>query len=898
MATAYKGLVIELGADTSKLKSAMREVNTAAKGTQTELNQIRSALKFDPGNVKLLAQQTAQLGNRVEETKDKLRVLKAQLASMDESKVGTDEWDKLQREIIKTEGQLDSYKRALKQSEQAQKAAQSSLGQLGHKLQDVADDYKEVGDSMKSVGTGMTAGITAPVAAAGTAVMATAVQFDDAFAKMKAACQGNEEQAKKLLEVGRNLYNGGWGESVEQITDALIKTRAVLRDVSDEDLEIVTQSAIMLEDTFGSDMTESVRGINVLMKKFGLSAQEACDLLVAGTQRGLDYTDELGDNLSEYGGRWAEAGMSASQYFSLLEAGTASGAYNLDKVGDFLNEFLTSLSDGRMEEGIGQFSKGTQEVFNSFREGKATAQDVLNAVIGDMQTMTSETDRAAIASTLWSSLGEDNAMGMILALGGVNDSFADVAGAASGAADAMSENLGSRAKSALRELQDAFQPFAEKGVEALKGVADMAKGVADWFSGLDPAAQNAVLGIAAFLAAIGPVLVIVGTLLGSLQTIGTALVSLGGFFSGAGIAAGGMGASVAAIAAPVAAVVAVIAAVAAAVVYLWSTSEGFRNTVIGAWDAISAKVQEIGAFLQPYVQQFMAVVEQTVSTVIQNLMPIIDGILQFLITVAVPVIENILEVVGNVLGAILQTVTSIMQGVQQVIDGVLNVIKGIFQTVLGLIHGIVTGDFTQMQNGISTIMNGISSIISGVWNAIMGVVSGVVNTILSVVQGAWNNITAITSGVFNGIKNTIDSVMGGAKNIVSDALGAIANFFSNCKLELPKIKLPHFSIQGSFSLNPPSIPYIGVDWYAKGGIINRPSVIGVGEAGAEAVMPLSKLPELMAEALSMLGGGAGGGATVVVENMNVRNESDVRAMAQELYRLGNRAARAKGRVYA
>ena len=116
MATAYKGLVIELGADTSKLKSAMREVNTAAKGTQTELNQIR---------------------------KDKLRVLKAQLASMDESKVGTDEWDKLQREIIKTEGQLDSYKRALKQSEQAQKAAQSSLGQLGHKLQDVADDYKE-----------------------------------------------------------------------------------------------------------------------------------------------------------------------------------------------------------------------------------------------------------------------------------------------------------------------------------------------------------------------------------------------------------------------------------------------------------------------------------------------------------------------------------------------------------------------------------------------------------------------------------------------------------------------------------------------------------------------------------------------------------------------------------
>ena len=166
------------------------------------------------------------------------------------------------------------------------------------------------------------------------------------------------------------------------------------------------------------------------MEGFGLSATEASDLLTAGMQRGLNYTDELGDNLSEYSVRWGEAGMSASEYFSLLEAGTSNGAYNLDKVGDYLNEFLTALSDGRMEESIGSFSEGTQEVFENFKNGSATAEDMLQAVLGDLTQMPNEYDKAALASTLWSSLGEDNAMGMIESLAGVQDSFGDVAGAA------------------------------------------------------------------------------------------------------------------------------------------------------------------------------------------------------------------------------------------------------------------------------------------------------------------------------------------------------------------------------------------------------------------------------------------------------------------------------------
>lgn len=223
----------------------------------------------------------------------------------------------------------------------------------------------KLSSSFKKAGTAATVTLTAPVVAAGKAVFGVASDYEQANARIAAAFGVSGEEAERFSGIGKRIYEGGWGQSLDEVNDALIQCKSTLRDVSDEDLQTVTTNALMLSDTFGADVNESIRGTNALMEGFGLSATEASDLLTAGMQRGLNYTDELGDNLSEYSVRWGEAGMSASEYFSLLEAGTSNGAYNLDKVGDYLNEFLTALSDGRMEESIGSFSEGTQEVFEN-----------------------------------------------------------------------------------------------------------------------------------------------------------------------------------------------------------------------------------------------------------------------------------------------------------------------------------------------------------------------------------------------------------------------------------------------------------------------------------------------------------------------------------------------------
>ena len=350
----------------------------------------------------------------------------------------------------------------------------------------VGDKFGKLGE----VGAGALGAITkaapiagAAVAAIGAVALDAATDFEKAESRITAAVGGVGEESDKLMEAGRDLYEDGWGESMTDLSDSLINAREILGDISEEDMAGAVEGALALEEVYGSDFSETLRGARVLMEKFGLSSEGAMDLITAGTQRGLDYTDELGDNLSEYAGRWADAGIEASEYFSLLEAGVDGGAYQLDKVGDFLNEFLTSLSDGRMEEGIGYFSEGTQKVFESFQNGGATAQDVLDAVVGELAKMPDEYQKAQIASELWSSLGEDNAMSMIEAMAGVEDSFGDVSGASEDMTEQVSDDLGSKWESALRKWQSLLQPAGDAAAEFFGGVADGFGGMADAIGG-------------------------------------------------------------------------------------------------------------------------------------------------------------------------------------------------------------------------------------------------------------------------------------------------------------------------------------------------------------------------------------------------------------------------------
>ena len=220
--------------------------------------------------------------------------------------------------------------------------------------------------------------------------------------------------------------------------------------------------------------------------------------------------------------------------------------------------------------------------------------------------------------------------------------------------------------------------------------------------------------------------------------------------------------------------------------------------------------------------------------------------------------ENCKGVVIAVWDAIKSKVTTVINAVSTVISTVMNAIKTVFTTVWNAIKTVVTTVVNAIKTVVTTVFNAIRNTATTVWNAIKTAVTTPINAIKTTVSTVFNSVKSTITSIFNGIKSTATSVWNGiksaittpieaAKNKVKSVVDAIKGFFSGMKLSLPKIKLPHFKVTGKLSIAPPSVPHLSIDWYKEGGIMTKPTAFGMngsslmmgGEAGAEAILPLS-----------------------------------------------------------
>ena len=822
-----KGLTIEIGGDTSKFEKSLGKAESASAKLSKELKGVNSLLKLDPSNVELLKQKQDILRESIVATEDKLKLLNdAQSQVVEQFKngdIGIEQYRNFQREIIATKQKLETLKKE-----------QKDFGSVAEQQLKVAGDkIGEFGDKIESAGKKFT--VLSGVATAGLGFATkTASSLESAVNRVTVASGMSKESSEEFKKVLQEIHDNNFGEDYNEIAEKMSMVRQNLGDISYIDLKNITEQAYILEDVFGMDFSETLRGVNGLITNMGLTFDQAFDFLIVGAQNGLDKTHELADNIAEYSQLWGQAGFSAKEMFSILQNGLDSGAYNLDKVNDLVKEMGISLTDGRIADNLSSFSKETQNLFNAWKKGNASQADVIKSIINDFSNMKSEQEALTLAGTVWSALGEDNALKVITSLGKVNNTYENVNGAIKESSEQLYSGVGEQVETSARRIKTSFQKIGDVVLPVLASIMEKVERLIDKISNLSPIAQKIIAVVSTVVAVLGPVLIIIGKVIGAVEKIvkvfgkvATVIKNLTPLFTKLLKLFSMLKSGIVAVVGFLGWPITIILSIVAAIVVLYKKCEWFRNLVNGILSAIVNTVKNV-------VENIKNFFINLYSSVVDGIKNVFNTIAQLFVNISTWVYDHIIKpilVVFIAFGTLLvETVLGILKTIGQVL---LNIGTWIYENVITPVVNFFITCFETIKFGVETAWNFIIGILSAVGTWIYeNVISPVVNfftacfeTIKFGVETAWNFIVGILSAVgtwiyenvitpvvnfftsmFDSIKNVflnvkdffvdkftqaaggIKSAFSGIKNFFSDTVwGGIKNVFSSAKDKMGEI---------------------------------------------------------------------------------------------------------------
>ena len=359
-------------------------------------------------------------------------------------------------QVAQAQTKLEEFKRSAKNTDTRLDGVTSALSELKKEASNVDDKVDKAGDALEEAGkqgnkaeagfknatkefsalaTGLAVSISTKALDMATEAADALKESFNEVVEASNRFQGKmgitKGESKQFLNFANELVKSGMVDSLEEAQEAITQVyQTAGKKVTPEGLKQLTKYAISFSKTFDTDVNETMRGASRMMENYGISAEEAFDLLTAGAQKGLNQSNELADNMAEYSQLFGQMGFTAEETFSLLEAGLDGGAYNLDKVNDLIKEMGVSLTDGRFEENADMFSESTRNLFNEWKNGKATQGEVVKAMMNDFANMEGGYDALNRAGTVWSALGEDNSLKVIKAMAGASTSFGETKGSA------------------------------------------------------------------------------------------------------------------------------------------------------------------------------------------------------------------------------------------------------------------------------------------------------------------------------------------------------------------------------------------------------------------------------------------------------------------------------------
>ncbi|MFE3978695.1 MULTISPECIES: transglycosylase SLT domain-containing protein [unclassified Priestia] len=512
--TALDGVKVKIQEQGSEFTKASKEAKESLDGIEQDLRVLASEYGKTSASMSKMGSKSEDLFQQSEHLEKQLRLEeKAVQALRSKYEASAREKGEDAKETKEAYIQLNEYVAKMNKTER-------TLNSLNHKIDDSKgtfrlfgrevhiaggklDEFKErAGDIHSSMKAGMVAGL----AAGGAASVKAAVDINSSQKRIQSQLGLTSKATKELNKITTDLWKKGYGENMDEVRNGLVQTRQNIKDLNNDELKQVTQDALVLADVFESDVNEVTRAGGNVMKGFGIDAKHSFDLMAWGAQKGLNFSNEMFDNLSEYAPLYKRMGFSADEYFQLLAQGAQSGVYNLDYINDAMKEFQIRISDGSKStsDAFSLMSKETNKVWKAYQNGKATVKDVHNTVLKELQGMDDQVQANMIGVGVYGTKWEDLEKDSMFALGNIDGKIKGVDGSMQ-RASAVTESVGQRAKAAFREFMSAIAPLGTRLLDIadrwMPKIETGIKNVTTAFDKMSPSAQDATIAVSGFVGA-------------------------------------------------------------------------------------------------------------------------------------------------------------------------------------------------------------------------------------------------------------------------------------------------------------------------------------------------------------------------------------------------------------
>lgn len=471
----------------------------------------------------------------------------------------------------------------------------NETGQAGKGLKELEDKTEKVTVSLKGMaGEILKAEAIKNIASyaleAAKGLLGFSFDSKKAMNGFQAQTGATSEQMEEFKTIANDIYANNFGESIDDIANSMANVNQVTFQTG-EQLKKTTEQALLMRDTFGFDVNESINTVNGLMKNFGITSEQAYTLIAQGAQAGANKNGDLLDILNEYGVQFSKLGLNAEDFTNILISGAQSGAFSIDKVGDAVKEFAIRAIDGSKttQEGFKLLGLNANSMSKEISKGGDSAKQAFDKTLNALLSIKDPLKQQEAGVALFGTQFEDLGIKGITALRDIGDNANMSADTLQKINEVKYDDAGSALEGLKRQLTTSLQgPINEQITPAINNIISTVSNmdftpIVSTFAWLIDNANN----IAAGAVAIGTgmatwnVVSMVTSLVGAIKKFQLAN-------EGATVAQAALNLIMSMN--PIGIIITLVAALVAGIIYLWNTNEGFRKAVIAAWEAIKTTV--------------------------------------------------------------------------------------------------------------------------------------------------------------------------------------------------------------------------------------------------------------------------------------------------------------------